>query len=255
MISSLTVKRKRVEDDTIVSSRRRKRVAFASDSQAMSGSSSRADHENRWIPKPSVLATVRAHAQTVAAVRESEAVRFAVYSNLLAATYRGCVMHGETPAHNGVFSYCQFANSLGVSSEQLRGLEGYVLSSIATDRLQRRRRHVATMVKAQKVLTKYPDKDALARQLSEKMAATSTAFAAAMGAADAAAALMEHTAGAHTHKRTKITVSAFTSTKTTPSSAAAASEKLLCSSGLSRTMVPSDGRTKKGPCSFVSPVA
>jgi hypothetical protein len=167
--------------------------------------------EETWLTKQSILDVCRSLANDVHQTKLAEPTTYELHTKLLAATYSDCVMHGDVlpmltkpclgtneslhpvqkPQQQATYTHCL----LGATSLDLRGLEACVLPTVSVDRRQRRLRHVATIVKAQVRLGVRYDEDTkadLIRQLSEKMTASSRAFAHALGAADSMASLMEH---------------------------------------------------------------
>ncbi|GKY92508.1 hypothetical protein MPSEU_000221100 [Mayamaea pseudoterrestris] len=184
-------------------STKRRKVSFAEAPLSVhSNDCSCSESSSSWITKQSIIDTVQTHPVTIQQTYSKDPSAYHLHCELLAATYTSSVLQGDAAFASNLHSAQQHYSTVDSCSHllalsgmsHLRGLEAFVLSSVASDRMQRRRRHQCTMIKAHARLSKHNDdeRSSLMRKLSERLSASSKSFARAMGAADALSAMVEH---------------------------------------------------------------
>jgi hypothetical protein len=236
---------------------KRKRVSFATVPLSVHATDRAAEScTESWITKQAIVDTVRSHASTVQQAQVTEPNAYHLHGELLATTYTSSVWKGDSSfdaVQTPMTASLSCSHLLGMSSlSQLRGIEAFVLTSVSSDRMQRRRRHQSTMLKAQVKLSKHSqgERNSLMRQLSERLSASANAFAQAMGASDAVAAMMEHVSsyGSENNKTAPFDCKA-------PIQQQQSSQSTLVITSNSMTMNPSAAKRQCLPCKVVSPMA
>ena len=257
---NLMSQKRPLESHNVTISNKRKRVSFATTTSVYDTDRDVATCQESWLAKETIMDMVRSHPATVQQAQATDPSSFNTHCELLATTYTNSVVHGDSvdSTSTSLPTSASFSCShlLGMSNSlPLRGLEAFVLSSVASDRMQRRRRHQSTMLKAQVKLSKntQEERSSLMRQLSERLTASSRMFALAMGAADTYSAMIEH---ASNMSRLQHDCSATFHTRVTASTTPIPQHRSSVKSALS-TSLPMEPAAKRRctPFKIVSPMA